>query len=129
MSEIRTGCLQEAKYLLERSLRTRGLSVTVEGRTFNVQDGATRFSLSFMPGNRRTLISHDVFVEPEHRGKGLGRRWLEERERIARECGATLLLATVRCENKIENHLLKSHGWKRFTSRRDTKTALWGKRL
>lgn len=126
---MRTQCLPEAKYFLRHALRTRGFTVTEEGYTFYVKTGVGKFALSFMPGNRRTLISHDVFIEEQHRGKGLGRVGLSTREKIAREAGATLLLATVRNDNKIELHLLRTSGWKRFTSRRDTGTSLWGKRL
>lgn len=124
-----TSCLSEAKYLLERAMRTRGITPTIVGRTFSVSMTVGKFSLSFMPGNRRTLISHDVLVESAFRGQGYGKKWLHLREELAREIGVNLLLATVKNDNSIENHLLETNGWKRYTNRKETGVSLWGKEL
>jgi GNAT superfamily N-acetyltransferase len=125
---VETKSLAEAKYLLERAMRTRGLHPTIEARTFTYHMTVGKFSLSFMPGNRRILISHDTFVEPKFRGLGYGRAWLKLKEELAREAGINLLLATVRNENKIEVHLLRTNGWKRILNRK-TKVSLWSKTL
>lgn len=126
---VTTTCLSEAKYLLERAMRTRGITPTIVNRTFTVSMTIGRYSVSFMPGNRRTLIFHESFIEPQFRGKGLGRKGLALREEMARETGATLLLATVRDDNKVENELLLSSGWSHFTDNLETGVSLWGKRL
>lgn len=124
-----TSCLVEAKQRLERAMRTRGLLPTVEGRTFNVKLDVGRFSMSFLPGNRRIVVFHDVFIEPSHRGKGIGRKWLRLREEMAREAGCNLLQATVRDDNATEVHLLQTEGWRRLIDRRETGVSLWVKRL
>jgi len=98
-------------------------------RTIEYVTTVAKFSMSFMPGNRRTIITHGVLVEPQFRNRGEGRKLLQLRENLAKEAGVNLLLATVKNDNIVEIHLLQTSGWIRFTSRRDTKTALWGKRL
>lgn len=128
--KIRTSSLCESIYLLVRAFRTRGMYPTLKDkRTIEHVSTVAKFSMSFMPGNRRTIISHGVLVEPEFRNKGEGRKLLKLREELAKEAGVNLLLATVKNYNKVEVHLLKTSGWKRFTNRRDTKTSLWGKQL
>ena len=124
-----SGSLSESKHRLERALRTRGLTVNVEGREFKVRAPHGAYSLSFMPGNRRILISHYVAVDPEMRGKGFGKRYLQQREEIAKEAGVNLLLATVRNDNEAEVHLLRTNGWRRMINRRSTGVSLWGKLL
>jgi hypothetical protein len=124
-----TTCLSEAKYLLERALRTRGFHPVINERRFSVTHANGAFSLTFMAGNRRVLISHDVRINSASRGKGLGRKMLQMRQEIAREAGVNLILATVKNENSIENHLLESDGWKKFLDRKETGVSLWGKEL
>jgi len=125
----KTSCLSESKYLLERELRTRGYGVVVSNRDFHVTHGSGHFSIGFLPGNRRVLVSHYSYINHDARNKGFGKRLLIVREEVAKAAGVNLLLATVKNENAVEVHLLKSNGWKRFTNRRDTKTSLWGKQL
>lgn len=110
-------------------MRTRGLSPKIEGRSFTVCTSVGRWAMSFLPGNRRILIFHDVFVEPSQRGRGHGRKWLKLREEMARECGANLLQATVKDDNIVEIHLLRSEGWRRIIDRKETGVGLWVKRL
>jgi len=126
---IHTESLQEAKYLLERAIRTRGLEVKWNDGSFEVEGPNIKFSLTFMRGNRRVLISHSVKVDVEARGQGIGRRFLNEREAIAAEAGINLLLATVRNENLPEVHLLETSGWKKLLDRVETGCALWGKEI
>lgn len=120
--------LAEAKYLLRRALQIRGFVISDTDSMFNASDNFGHFRLTFMPGNRRVLISSHVVIRDEFRGKGIGRKMLAMREEIARECGANLVLATVREDNSIEIHLLESSGWKRY-NKRDTGVCLWGKEL
>lgn len=130
---IKTNSLSEARYLLRRALRSRGMSpdhlyLYSNPDKFKVVHATGCFTLSFMPGNRRVLISSDSYVIERERGQGLGRKLLKMREEIAREAGVNLLLATVREDNAIEIHLLETSGWKRF-NKRETGVCLWGKEL
>ena len=125
-----TSGLMESHHRLGRALRRRGLTVMELTHAFSAEyAGIARFSLSFMPGNRRVLISHGVEVVPEKRGMGTGRKLLKMREEIAREAGANLILATVRNDNAAESHLLETSGWVRFTNRAESGVSLWGKLL
>lgn len=126
---IQTNSLAEAKYLLSHAMKTRGLSPKIEGRTFSVHMTVGKFAMSFMPGNRRVMIFHNVIVEPEFRDKGYGRKWLKLREEMAIEAGINLLLATVKEENVVERHILETSGWYLFTKRQETQVGLWGKHL
>jgi GNAT superfamily N-acetyltransferase len=118
----------ETRYLLERALRTRNLFVGSNGDTVHAANTYGFFSLTLMPSNCRVLISSHVQVHEIYRGKGNGRKLLNLREEIAKEIGCNLILATVRNDNVVESHLLKSSGWQQFNSR-DTGVSLWGKEL
>ena len=127
---MKTNSLSEARYLLLRAMRTRGFNPELVGdRSLNVVTPDYNFSLSFMPGNRRVLISHKVFIHPASRNRGLGKKLLAMREELAREAGINLLLATVKNDNEVEIHLLKKAKWERMVNRLGTKTSLWGKKL
>lgn len=123
-----TTCLSQAMYLLRRALNSRGFAVDEHDLAFHVQTATGTFRLSFLPGNRRVLISSHVHIVFSERGQGLGRKMLKLRDEIAKECGANLLLATVREDNPIQVHLLETSGWKRF-NKRETGVCLWGKEL
>lgn len=125
---VETSCLAESRRLLERALRTRGYNPTVTERTFKVETSHGRFSLSFLPGNRRILVSHDTQVNETYRNHGIGRKWLTLKSLLAKECGCNLLMATVRNDNKPEVHLLRTSGWKRILNRK-TQVSLWVKTL
>ena len=125
---INTTCLQESMYLLKRGFQTRGYNSICTTRELCVSEPGWTFTVSFMPGNRRILISHGVRIDEGLRGKGLGRKLLKLREEIAREAGVNLLLATVRDDNEIEQHLLITEEWVRLIQR-DTEISLWGKQL
>jgi|SRR5690348_94412 len=121
--------LAESCYLLGRALRSRGFRVNeVDSHSFKIENETTHFTLTFMPGNKRVLISSNVKVYPEFQGKKYGTKYLLMREEIAREAKCNLILATVREDNSIEIHLLEKHGWKRF-NKRETGVCLWGKEL
>lgn len=127
---MKTNSLSEARYLLLRAMRTRGFNPELTGeRTLTVVTSDYNFSLSFMPGNRRVLISHKVFIQPACRNKGIGKKLLAMREELSREAGINLLLATVKNDNEVEIHLLKKARWDRLINRLGTKTSLWGKKL
>lgn len=129
---IHTKSLQEARLWLAQALREVGLHAYEETTSKYTVHGftmmpASHFSLSFMPGNRRTLISHAVNVETP--GKGVGTKLCELREQAARKAGVTLMLATVMDSNAAEIAVLTKCGWARLTQNEQTKCSLWGKQL
>jgi GNAT superfamily N-acetyltransferase len=122
--------LEQARELLLRALRQEGIEPELLSRyAISCRTSYTEFKLSFMPGNRRTLISHAVAIRPECRGHGLGTLYCRVRERAAREAGVTLMLATVMDDNKPEISLLLKCGWRRLTQNTTTHCSLWGKEL
>lgn len=127
---METNSRNETLYRLGRAIRTRhldfdGMDRNPESYYIGFPEG--HFRITLMPGNRRILISSDVKIEFEHRGKGLGRKMLNLREEIAKEIGCNLILATVRNDNAVEAHLLATSGWKILTRREIA--SLWGKEL
>jgi hypothetical protein len=124
-------CLSHAVYLLKRAMLTRGLNPTHEHVTFRTliaNHSVGHFGMSFLPGNRRIIVSHDSVIFSWAQNQGHGQRFLAMREEMAREAGANLLMATVRNDNEIENHLLTKHGWTRMLNRK-TGVSLWAKEL
>jgi len=127
-----TANLAEARELLRMELVIRGFKATDDPTNkylIRCSDSTTEFCVSFMPGNRRTVISHAVKVYPEHRGKGIGTRNCELREDAAAAAGVTLILATVKDDNAAEIRVLEKRGWKRLTQNKITHCSLWGKQL
>lgn len=126
-----TSCISESRYWMSRALLTRGYQACYmsDGYRFKVFNTTGKFTLTFMPGNRRVIISSGVEIYPHLRGKGWGKRGLLDRECIAREVGCNLILATVKNNNAVEIHLLETNGWKRMLNRSETEVSLWGKEL
>lgn len=124
--------LAEARQQLAQALRKRGVhgtEATTDKYRVDAWKGAVSFKLSFLPGNRRTLVSHDVVVTQEYRGQGLGTEACLLRESAAREAGVTLMLATVMDDNVAEVTVLEKCEWRRLTQNKTTKCSLWGKQL
>jgi len=127
---VTTSCLMETAHLLFKGFNSRGFVVYRRGvHEFEMRHEHGKFSVGLMPGNRRILISFGSFIEPEHRGMGLGKRLLRLRQDVAREAGINLMLATVRDDNRIERHLLRRAGWFILAPRPETRVSLWAKRL
>jgi GNAT superfamily N-acetyltransferase len=131
MKRIETPGWEETVKLLSRgvALLEEGSNVLVEGRKLTYSTFEGRFSMSVLPGNRRVLVSHGTYVNFFSRDSGVGRKFLQVKEEIARSAGITLMLATVCNDNAPEIHLLETEGWKRFTNRKDTWCSLWAKEL
>lgn len=126
-----TKSLEEARYRLLAALLQRDVKATLSSFPYDIVCYAdeAKFSLSFMPGNRRTLISHDVEVYETCRRRGVGTRMCALREEAAREAGVTLILATVKDDNVAEVKILEKGGWSRLTQNSITGCSLWGKQL
>ena len=131
MGRIETTGRYEAMQFLTRALSQENIHFQTydDSRSVRCWVDEASFALSFLPGNCRTLVSHAVETSKEHRGKGVGRRMLQLREKCARAAGVTLLMATVKNNNAPEMHLLLTEGWKRLTVREDTGCSLWVKEL
>lgn len=54
---------------------------------------------------------HDLYVRPEYRGSGIGRKLLQEVEHIGKEKGATKLTLEVRMDNVGARHLYRKEGY------------------
>lgn len=122
--------LTESKQLLKQALEARGVVVgAMASYAVICRTAHGNFSLSFMPGNCRTLISHGVVIDEACRGKGYGTADNKLREEAARAAGVTLILATVRDDNAPEIHILEKLGWSRLTQNQVTRCSLWGKQL
>lgn len=76
----------------------------------------------------RTVISSKVYIGYEHRGKGYGKKQHKDRLKIARKAGFDTMLACVRKDNKVENHILEIFGWEILTNLDDFHR-LWKKDL
>lgn len=103
---------------------------------YEIKDGdqvVGRFDLTPIPGCSVVAISHHLSIDPEHRGKGLGKRAQQERLAMARSMGLQLLLATVVEGNKPQERILEGSGWKRVSHFDNPKTGnrvvLWSKNL
>ena len=63
----------------------------------------------------RTFILGDLFVVPEARGGGVGRRLLEAASEYGRSVGAARLTLSTAVENEAAQALYADHGWVRDT--------------
>jgi RimJ/RimL family protein N-acetyltransferase len=121
----------QALDVLMEAVRSRGVPCTSSATPYGLisKTDIGTFELHFLPGNRRTLVSHGVVINPAHRGKGEGTRLCKLREEAAKVAGVTLLLATVRNDNVAEICVLEKCRWTRLTNNLDTQCSLWGKTL
>lgn len=97
-------------------------------------DRAVGFAVCFVGFStfaaRRLLNIHDLAVEPQHRGAGVGRMLLERIERCARELGCCKLTLEVQENNERAKHLYARHGFAAYELAIDAGRALfWQKKL
>jgi GNAT superfamily N-acetyltransferase len=79
---------------------------------------------------RRVLNIHDLAVEPEHRGLGVGRSLLERVEELARELGCCKLTLEVQEKNSPAIALYTQVGFEPYQLASDAGPALfWQKKL
>ena len=60
-------------------------------------------------------ILHDLYVDPGHRGKGIGRRLMEAARGLAEESGAAGLSLSTAVDNRVAQALYESLGYRRNT--------------
>ena len=87
-----------------------------------------------MPGCKGVLISHGTEVSEKYRRKGIARKMLMVKDRIANDLQVGTLLATVRRDNIAQfNLLFKSLHWYRIDSFVNRRTSsdidLWVRRV
>ena len=77
------------------------------------------YEFSPMPGCSQMVVSHDMFLLPEHRGKGLAKEFAEERYYTAKDFGYDAMICTVDTANIPQIKTLEATGWQfanRFVS-------------
>ena len=123
--------LPKARAALVQALHTRGVKAYSGADTYSVfgHTDYGAFILSFLPGNRRTLVSNGVEIKVSLRNQGYGTKMCRLREDAAKDAGVTLLLATVMDSNLPEIRVLTKCGWSRLTQNLETACSLWGKTL
>jgi hypothetical protein len=80
-----------------------------------VADGGqciARWGVTSLPGCAAVAVSHDAWVSPKERDKGIGQQQHEERIKYARSCGAKVMICTVRRDNVRQRHILAKHQWR-----------------
>lgn len=82
-------------------------------------DGLAGYVLVIHHRGTRLARLYSLAVAPEARGTGLGRRLVEEAERLAREAGRLYLRLEVRRDNAAAIALYQSLGYRQFGERRD----------
>lgn len=65
-----------------------------------------------LPGSSQVAVVHGVFLYPEGRGKGLGKRGQKQRlQHMYLDLGYDAALCTVDMKNKKNIHILETNGW------------------
>lgn len=95
-------------------------------------EGIFLFCLSLVPGCQVLLVSHNMIVEPEFRGRGIATKLQIVKERIAKELRATALLATVRSDNTPQQKIMgKIDAWEKIKTMENPNTKdkfeIWAK--
>lgn len=96
-------------------------------RFFNEFGGftLTSFYPAFVNG---TIVSNNVYTKYQYRGQGYGKKQHKDRLKIAKKEGFDTMLACVRKDNEVENHILELFGWEILTNL-DDYHRLWKKDL
>jgi ribosomal protein S18 acetylase RimI-like enzyme len=88
------------------------------------------WNMKEMAGCCGIFISYGASVYPSFQRKGLGKKALDCRLKIAREMDYSQFVCTVRDDNKIEQHMLEKAGLKQipemsFVNKRTKNKVLW----
>jgi ribosomal protein S18 acetylase RimI-like enzyme len=100
----------------EASIREVAAGVALAPAFFLVEDGAIAgffvLSLGYSPEHGGTDgFIDDIYIIPERRGRGLGRRALDLALEESRKCGIRVLLLEVEAHNDRAYHLYTSMGF------------------
>lgn len=90
------------------------------------------YSISDLPGNSEVGVSHDVEIFPEFRNLGNGQIQHQERLTQLTLMNYVAVVATVRGDNKKEQHILIKNGWHRawtFLNKEGDPVQLWVRSL
>ena len=78
--------------------------------------------LTPFPGCGQIVVSHNVFLPPEHRGQGKVGKAHKERLNVMRDLGYDYALATVLRSNEKERAILASNGWRILSAFQSTRS-------
>ncbi|TXH41957.1 MAG: hypothetical protein E6Q97_36520 [Desulfurellales bacterium] len=91
------------------------------------------YSLDNLPGCSQVCVSHDLFFESEHRGKGNGKRRHTDRLDAIKELGYDYALCTVDLKNAAQIRILTEAGWQCLAGFISSKTGnhvrIYGRRI
>lgn len=91
------------------------------------------FSLKEMSGCCGILVSYWMVVHKPYQNLGIAKFLQEVKEKIAKQNGYSIMMATTVADNKIENKILQDNGWaiiNKFNNKRTTHDVLvWTKNL
>ncbi len=105
----------------------------VHFKVYDSKDIQTRktvgiFQLKMFPNCGSIVVSTGSCIYEPFKGKGIGRELNKLRTRAMSLAGFERIMATVRTDNDIEEHILAANGWKRlsvFDSRYGSQVSLW----
>ncbi len=66
-----------------------------------------RFTLSFLYGCKGILVSHNMEVSSDYRGKGIAKKLQSIKDRVAKDLMVSVLIATVKDDNVAEKKVIK----------------------
>lgn len=68
--------------------------------------------LTDFPGNECEVgVFHDVYVDPDDRGKGIGSQFHKDRLEFAKRYGYSTVICTVNVDNVVELRILEKNNW------------------
>lgn len=85
-------------------------NISSNSRVLSIPEGSAH--LTEFPGNECQIgIFHDVYIEREHRGKGIGSQFHKDRLEFAKREGYKTVVCTVNIHNKVEQRILEKNNW------------------
>lgn len=100
-------------YITPDRTQQEGAVINIHRATGDIHCGEPicQFKLTQMPGCCAYLVSHDAYVEPNYRSKGVAQATQDVKTEISRYAGYTKMICTTTSHNKTQNHVLEKHGW------------------
>ncbi len=96
-------------------------------------EGVQYYELTNLPGSSQVVVSHDLFIAPESRRKGLSYEAGYHRVSHMKQLGYDYAICTVNAANEPELKQLTANGWmlldQFFSSKTEHTVQLWGKAL
>lgn len=105
------------------------------GRWEGYKPALARFTLSEFAGTGFVVISHNAFVADKFTHRGIGTYLHQVRLDVAKQAGATAIVAHVRDSNEYERKIIQASGWEEIAKgiecpwSKEYGLSLWLKRL